>query len=765
MKKIFTTVFLIVGVFISLSLSAQVRVTTPVLSLPADSAIGQMPDVVLDWNPVSGGPTSMIKYDIQIDLDPAFSAPVNFETELVSGVQMDELLFGEYYYWRVRAKDGGDVSEWSEVWSFRVISNPVITKPIDGSEQSTEPVLEWKEITGILAYEYQIDTVYYWGDTPNFTDKDIFGISALAADNAFVVGAAGTVYHFDGTAWNQQSSSTTKDLLDVFALDASNVWAVGKGGTIIYFNGTTWVTQTSGSTKDLVGVYFVDATNGWAVGASGTILRFNGTDWITETSGTTDGLNSVYFLDGSNGWAVGKAGVILHFDGSSWTSQESGVTRELLSVVFSGPNNGWVSGKLGTLLYFDGTAWSTYVHDLTTKDITAIRFADETTAWACGKTGTMLFYNGAEWTKAASGTNEDLNDVQVLGTAAGWAVGKGGKTVVYSPDAFTSPFAMSEILDGKETKKSLMDMLFGVKFYWRIRAIHSQDTSDWSAPSSFNVVASPTLSKPTSGSNNVHLNVSLEWKKVANHVTYDIEIDDDPAFPNPLFFSTEALKITAEQLSFGTTYYWRVRAAHSKDISDWSEAWTFNTVNTVALYTPANGAVDVQLSPKLTWEVIGGAGHYGVQVANENTFAEPIVDSVVDANGASFIVPVILQKNMVYYWRVNAINGLDSTNWSQTWSFTTIPPVGIDDPSKQLAVKIYPNPAKDVIFIQSQKQFEGNIELTITDLTGKEMIRKNFIMSGNNSQSIKLDNFAEGIYFIKLDNGTNSLINKLVISK
>ncbi len=57
--------------------------------------------------------------------------------------------------------------------------------------------------------------------------------------------------------------------------------------------------------------------------------------------------------------------------------------------------------------------------------------------------------------------------------------------------------------------------------------------------------------------------------------------------------------INAELLKFGALYNWRVRALHAFDISDWSESWTFTTVNTVNLETPANGAINVQLSPPL----------------------------------------------------------------------------------------------------------------------------------------------------------------------
>ncbi len=71
MKRIFITTLLISLIGL-LNLTAQERIYTPELSLPLNGAVDQMPDVVLDWNAVTGGNTGIIKYDIQLDTDPGF---------------------------------------------------------------------------------------------------------------------------------------------------------------------------------------------------------------------------------------------------------------------------------------------------------------------------------------------------------------------------------------------------------------------------------------------------------------------------------------------------------------------------------------------------------------------------------------------------------------------------------------------------------------------------------------------------------------------
>jgi hypothetical protein len=103
MKRIFITTLLISLIGI-LNLTAQERIYTPELNIPANGAVDQMPDVVLDWNAVTGGNTGIIKYDIQLDTDPGFTNPANFQTEFLTAYKTSMLLFGQTYYWHVRVR-------------------------------------------------------------------------------------------------------------------------------------------------------------------------------------------------------------------------------------------------------------------------------------------------------------------------------------------------------------------------------------------------------------------------------------------------------------------------------------------------------------------------------------------------------------------------------------------------------------------------------------------------------------------------------------
>ncbi len=65
---------------------------------------------------------------------------------------------------------------------------------------------------------------------------------------------------------------------------------------------------------------------------------------------------------------------------------------------------------------------------------------------------------------------------------------------------------------------------------------------------------------------------------------------------------------------------------------------------------------------------------------------------------------------------------------------------------------IWPNPAKDMVNIQSSKSAGGSYQLHITDALGKEVYFKENISAG---QQINVANLNSGIYFITIKNGNN----------
>jgi photosystem II stability/assembly factor-like uncharacterized protein len=760
MKRIFLTTLLL-SLAGLLSLIAQERVYTPELSLPVNGAIDQMPDVILDWNAVTGGNTGIIKYDIQLDTDPALASPENFETEFLSGLQMDPLVFGETYYWRVRAKDGNNISDWSEIWSFRVIRRVLLTAPGDASTQSTDVEFAWGEVTGITEYDLQIDQTYYWNEVNSGQTSNLTGISVLDATHAWTVGAGGLVLFYDGTSWAEQESSITTDIYSVSFTDANNGWAVGKGGKIIYYNGTLWATQTPDTIVDLYGVHMLDASNGWAVGKGGVVLFYNGSSWSKQYVATKD-LNKVFALDATHVWAVGKSGLIIYFNGTGWAPQETGGTiKEFLNVGFASASDGWAIGKTGFMMHFDGSTWSEYKQVLSPKDLTGIFFISPENAWIVGKTGTVFQYDGIDWFSQTGGTTANLSAVGFSGTT-GFIAGDAGTLIAYNDNAFSNPFSLT--IPGEYLTATVTNFPFGETFFWRMRCKHASSTSEWSGARSFVIQATVELDKPNNHAVNQNLNVELRWDIYSEEVTYEIEIDDNNDFSSPIFLSSLDNTINAEGLHFGAKYYWHVRALHASDISDWSEVWDFTAVNTIELVSPEDNAVEVNLSPLLDWKEVTGISNYYMEVSDKSDFSTIVVSGTAPADQSSGIVPLLLEKNKMYYWRVRAENGIDHSGWSPVWKFTTIPPVGINEPSFSSHFNIYPNPVTNMLFLDVKTN--KTLRLSITDVLGNNVAERE-IVAGNDNPTIQVDisTLQEGLYLIRLSSEGESFTKKIVIKR
>ncbi len=102
---------------------------------------------------------------------------------------------------------------------------------------------------------------------------------------------------------------------------------VGHAGTILHWNGSAWSSVSSGTTVELHGIWGSGANDVWVVGHAGTVLHWNGSAWSGVTSGTTADLSSTWGSRANDVWAVGSPTEILHWNGTAWSSLGGGVLR------------------------------------------------------------------------------------------------------------------------------------------------------------------------------------------------------------------------------------------------------------------------------------------------------------------------------------------------------------------------------------------------------------------------------------------------------
>jgi hypothetical protein len=199
---------------------------------------------------------------------------------------------------------------------------------------------------GILHYDgQQLNYVYTDACPQAILCPSFQAVWNSSPTDAFAVGDAGTIAHYDGTNWNQQTSGTTSQLSGVWGIGpTSAVFAVGAAGTILSYDRSTWSNQTSGTTQPLYAVWGTTANDIFVVGGAGTILHYDGTAWTAQNSGTTQSLYGVWGIAGNDVFAVGDASTILHYDGTSWTPQTTAASMNLRGIGGTSSSNVFAVG-------------------------------------------------------------------------------------------------------------------------------------------------------------------------------------------------------------------------------------------------------------------------------------------------------------------------------------------------------------------------------------------------------------------------------------
>ncbi|MGB1204606.1 MAG: S8 family serine peptidase [Chitinophagales bacterium] len=77
---------------------------------------------------------------------------------------------------------------------------------------------------------------------------------------------------------------------------------------------------------------------------------------------------------------------------------------------------------------------------------------------------------------------------------------------------------------------------------------------------------------------------------------------------------------------------------------------------------------------------------------------------------------------------------------------------------------LYPNPAKETVFLAIESGFETSIDITIFDVVGKKVaMQTSELQIGNNELKLDIDALETGIYFVEISNGFEKTVEKLHI--
>jgi hypothetical protein len=261
------------------------------------------------------------------------------------------------------------------------------------------------------------------------------GAFEISPTNIYAVGGGGGVsimFQSNGTTWTNIAAphGVVDTLRAVWASDASHIFVVGDAGRIMMWSGSAW-TQFARPTGNppFRGVWGTSATNVFAVATNGSIWQYNGTTWASMTSPVTTELDAIGGSSGSDIWAVGSDGVTLHYNGTAWSSVAPVVGLNLHGVTSGTTSPVWAVGDDGALVQYNGTSWS-----LSTQSgipIKRIWASSATDVWASTE-GTVLHFDGTNWTTYSVSAADTMVALFGFSSTDVHTLGQNGSVAIYT---------------------------------------------------------------------------------------------------------------------------------------------------------------------------------------------------------------------------------------------------------------------------------------------------------------------------------------------
>ena len=594
------------------------------------------------------------------------------------------------------------------------INPPVLVNPGNGSANTpVQLTLDWSTVSGNAGYLYELDTV------PSFNSPNLLSSSTASNSSAATVFFLrfGTTYYWraasrsavDTSAWTPTWSFTTTDFV------TNVVPSNGSANTPVQVT-LDW----AGITGNTGYVYQLD-----------TVPGFNSPGLDFGSTGTNQSAYVASFLRFGTTyyWRAAARSVA---DTSGWGATWSFTTTDAATLV--SPSNGasnlggqvtldWngVTGNTGYLYEYDtvpsfnspALEQGTRPTNASSATVPNLRFgttyywraavlsASDTSGWS--QTWSFSTANRVSHVSPSNGALVYAAQVNL-----DWNFISGATGYVYQFDtvpSFNSPLLGSGTSNVSDADAS--PLRFGTTYYWRVAAYNGVDTSAWSIPWTFTTRDDLVNTSPTNGVTMAAVSTTLDWTGMVGAVNYIYEYDTLPGFNSPAKVQGNSAGNSSQaaisDLLFGTTYYWRAAAVSPIDTSGWGPTWSFSTRDFLVLTSPSNGATNMGVIPTLDWGPYSGVTGYIYEYDTLPSFNSPGKFSGTSPSTSSQAGTSNLRFGTTYYWRAAAFNAVDTSAWSQSWSFTTGDGVNNVSPSNS-ATNVSLNPTID------WSVFSGNID-------------------------------------------------------
>ncbi len=308
-------------------------------------------------------------------------------------------------------------------------------------------------------------------------------------------------------------------------------------------------------------------------------------------------------------------------------------------------------------------------------------------------------------------------------------------------------------------------------YFWRVRLVIGTRIGLWSEIWAFKTgIQTTSLMNPPDKSVNQPTTLKFKWNEVTGAKLYQLQISKNVSFTD-LVYSMDSLdkpEQYVEDLEPEILYYWRVRAwnAESYGTAQWSNVWTFTTGKvTLILRNPKSGTTGLAIPILLTWFAASPSEYYQIEIAKDNAFENIIFgkDSIYDTKLSMTKTELEIHTN--YFWRVKGISKVYSTDWSDTWQFTS-GELSVGESELFSSVKLYPNPTgnKAELYINYAEYCDAKILISTAEgkILKTDAVR---LISGETRYEINAEHLNTGTYYITIITPSGYITRELVVAK
>jgi photosystem II stability/assembly factor-like uncharacterized protein len=649
-----------------------------------------------------------------------------------------------------------------------------------------------------------------WSELDSVTDKTLYNVSILN-DKTYCISGQGIILRTtdSGKTWSTQQSENFQDLYDQNFIDSKSGWAVG--GLLVQKTtdgGLTWKKQLAGIYSLLKSVFFCDSLRGWAVGQYGRVVKTTNGGMMWD-SVNLEGwpyhytfLYSVFFIDTSIGFITAQNGIIYKTTdgGVNWNVFNKKLPiGSLYHIAFVDSKTGWLSGSNGLLKTTNGgKEWiKQFDKLLDNKSIIDFSIIDINNIILLSYSHIIKTTDGGrKWSSYPINCYDDrtvLFKIFFIDSLNGWLSGyhddpsrNGHQGVIFKTTNGGSNWSCQFINTGI-TGNTFCDLYFtDLNNGWTIGPSAIYKTNDggtsWTQYwengktfydifylnpqnfwlSGYDYSKEALLLKSTDG--------GLSWADKANSLKFSINSVSFTDSLNGWVLSKEGqiFKTTdggdswvndnSPLFTESNNFYFNRIYFFNK-----SSGWALSNNGSLLHYTAgiASPLLDIPEDNihadtsgiLLAWFRVSNADNYQVRVSDSSGFKNILADEVT--SGISYVFNQ-LEKNRTYYWSVRAMNSKDTSAWSETRSFNTLPETSVPEyyyPDEQ--VLVYPNPTDGIVSINFNKDMV-KAHVKVYDVMGALAFSEEFNdLQKGRTLSLNLSSLNPGMYYLILNvNGT-----------